>query len=65
MVSYNTTALGISLAESFIVALLVTYILMPWVMKNMKKRGITGRDQNKLEEPIIPEMGGVLFAVDL
>jgi len=51
--------LALSLAQAFMVSLIVTYVLLPWVMSNMRKRGITGPDKNKLEEPIIPEMGGV------
>jgi len=36
MVDFNTYALTLSLAESFLVSLLVTYILLPWVMANMR-----------------------------
>jgi len=59
MPSYDTYSLLLSLAESFLVSLIVTYVILPWVMQNMKRRGITGHDQNKLDEPVIPEMGGV------
>jgi hypothetical protein len=48
MVSYNTTALGISLAESFIVGLLVTYILMPWVREGATAPSIEAETMSPL-----------------
>ncbi|MFX1539754.1 MAG: hypothetical protein ACFFBX_03130 [Promethearchaeota archaeon] len=42
-----------------IAALLVTFIVMPHVIKTMKKRHRVGIDVHKLDKPEVAEMGGV------
>jgi UDP-N-acetylmuramyl pentapeptide phosphotransferase/UDP-N-acetylglucosamine-1-phosphate transferase len=56
MTNFDLTALTLALSMAFMVSLLTTYTILPWVMQNMRRRGITGPDKNKLEEPVIPEM---------
>ena len=48
-----------------LVAFIVTFIIMPYVIKGMKRRGIVGIDVHKLDRPEVAEMGGVgiLFGV--
>jgi len=41
------------------VAFLVTYITVPWLMRALRRAGITGRDLHKPRTPFIPTMGGV------
>ena len=47
--------IGISVAVAFA----VTIALMPYLLKKLEKLGIVGIDVNKLEKPLIPEMGGL------
>jgi len=44
---------------------LVTYFLIPLLMKEFVKRGITGVDAHKLSKPVIPEMGGVGIVIGI
>ncbi len=47
------------------VAFIVTFLIMPYVIKAMKRRSIVGIDVHKLDRPEVAEMGGVgiLFGV--
>ncbi|MBU0662677.1 hypothetical protein KKH30_05080 [Candidatus Micrarchaeota archaeon] len=40
-------------------AFLVCWLLVPFIALRLKKRGIAGRDMNKLHKPEVPEMGGI------
>ncbi|MEE9150279.1 MAG: hypothetical protein V3U20_00405 [Thermoplasmata archaeon] len=46
---------------SLIVSFLTTIVTVPWLIKKLAERGLTGVDHNKFHKPKIPEMGG--FAV--
>ncbi|MFW9830235.1 MAG: hypothetical protein ACFFD8_00425 [Candidatus Thorarchaeota archaeon] len=58
----QVTLLAIS---GLLVAFIVTFIVMPYVIKTMKNRKITGIDVHKLNKPEVAEMGGIgiLFGV--
>ncbi len=51
----------------FLVAFIVTFLIMPFVIKSMKRRKIVGVDFHKLDKPEVAEMGGVgiLFGVSI
>ncbi len=38
---------------------LAVYLLMPWLIKRLREKGIVGVDVHKLDKPKIPEMGGL------
>ena len=40
-------------------SLIITFIIMPKIISIMKKKGMTGIDKNKINKPIIAEMGGL------
>ncbi len=48
-----------------LVAFIVTFLIMPYVIKAMTRRGIVGIDVHKLDQPEVAEMGGVgiLFGI--
>ncbi|HXZ89569.1 MAG TPA: hypothetical protein VEG61_00780, partial [Candidatus Dormibacteraeota bacterium] len=41
------------------VAFLVTYLTMPWLIRALRRAGITGIDLHKPRRPSIPTMGGL------
>jgi len=41
------------------ISFIVTAVSMPWLIKNMLKIGMNGKDMNKPNKPIVAEMGGV------
>lgn len=47
----------------FSVALLMTYVLVPWLIPRLKARGIVGKDLNKPGHPEVAEMGGIAAVV--
>lgn len=47
----------------FAVALVMTYVLVPWLIPRLKARGIVGRDLNKPNQPEVAEMGGIAAVV--
>ncbi len=47
------------LVAAMIISLVVTAISMPWLIKNMLRIGMSGKDMNKPSKPMIAEMGGV------
>lgn len=42
-----------------LIAFIVTFLTMPYIIKAMKKRGIIGIDVHKLDRPEVAEMGGI------
>jgi UDP-N-acetylglucosamine--dolichyl-phosphate N-acetylglucosaminephosphotransferase len=52
-----------TLVVSLIVSLLTTFITVPWLISRLAKRDIMGIDQNKLNKPRIPEMGGLTVLI--
>ena len=40
-----------------------TFIIVPWLIPLLKKRGIVGRDLNKPDAPEVAEMGGIAVVV--
>jgi UDP-N-acetylglucosamine--dolichyl-phosphate N-acetylglucosaminephosphotransferase len=49
----------------FLTGFAACFLSVPIVMKEMRKKGIVGRDVHKKELPIIPEMGGVAMLLGL
>jgi UDP-N-acetylglucosamine--dolichyl-phosphate N-acetylglucosaminephosphotransferase len=49
----------IALLAGFLVAVVVTFLIMPSIIRTMKKAGMVGPDMNKPNKPEIAEMGGV------
>jgi UDP-N-acetylglucosamine--dolichyl-phosphate N-acetylglucosaminephosphotransferase len=49
----------------FLTAFILTFLIMPYIIKSMKRRGIVGVDVHKINKPEIAEMGGlgILFGV--
>jgi len=48
---------------ALIVSFLTTFITVPWLIKKLSERGITGIDHNKFDGPEIPEMGGLAVVI--
>lgn len=42
-----------------LVAFIVTFLIMPYIIRAMKRRGIIGVDVHKIDKPEIAEMGGL------
>jgi len=40
-----------------------TFLVVPWLIKNLKNTSAVGRDLNKLDQPLIPEMGGLAVVI--
>ena len=49
----------IALLAGFLVAVIVTFLIMPSIIRTMTKAGMVGPDMNKPHKPQIAEMGGV------
>ena len=49
----------------FVIGLIITYALMPIIIKFMKKRGHVGIDIHKNSKPEIPESGGLGILIGL
>ncbi len=54
----NWILLGIS-GGCGLIALLITFLVMPTLIKRLKKANIVGKDIHKLNKPEIAEMGGI------
>ena len=54
---------GIEFAAGFVVALGMTFVVIPWLIPRLKARGVVGKDLNKPSKPDIAEMGGVAVVV--
>ncbi|MFH1257051.1 MAG: glycosyltransferase 4 family protein [Candidatus Diapherotrites archaeon] len=50
--------LAATLAISFVVSLVSTFLVMPFLIKKLKARGLVGKDMNKAGEPEVTELGG-------
>ena len=59
----SSTANGVEFVGAFVVSLVATYIILPWLIPRLKARGIVGRDLNKPGMPEIAEMGGIAVVV--
>jgi len=57
------TADAVGFLAAFVVALGVTFVIVPWLIPKLKARGIVGRDLNKLSRPEVAEMGGIATVV--
>jgi len=49
----------------FLAGLAVTFISIPFLIKKMRKAGITGIDVHKPSKPVIPEMGGISILIGI
>ncbi len=47
------------LVASTIAALVATYLFLPWLIKSLRGTTAVGKDLNKPNKPLIPEMGGL------
>ena len=54
---------GIEFVAGFFVALLMTFMIVPWLIPRLKGRGIAGKDLNKPTKPDVAEMGGIAVVV--
>jgi UDP-N-acetylglucosamine--dolichyl-phosphate N-acetylglucosaminephosphotransferase len=53
----------ILLLVSAVISLISTFILIPWLIKNLKNTKMVGIDLNKRTTPRIPEMGGLAVII--
>lgn len=53
----------IILIVALIVSFLTTIITIPWLIKKLTERDLTGVDHNKFHKPKIPEMGGIAVVI--
>ena len=53
------------LGLKFLIALILSSVLTPYVANLMKKSGIVGRDIHKPNQPEVPEMGGIAIALSI
>ncbi|WP_297508059.1 glycosyltransferase 4 family protein [Thermococcus sp.] len=53
------------LGTAFFIALILSVTLTPYVAGLMKKAGVVGRDIHKLEQPEVPEMGGLAVVMSV
>ena len=44
---------------------MTTFLILPYIMKKMEKRGIVGQDIHKKNRPAVPEMGGVAIILGI
>jgi UDP-N-acetylglucosamine--dolichyl-phosphate N-acetylglucosaminephosphotransferase len=58
-----STALGIDFVGAFVVSLITTFIIVPWLIPRLKAKGIVGRDLNKPGKPEVAEMGGIATVI--
>ncbi len=57
------TALGLDFVGAFLVSLVTTYVIVPWLIPRLKSKGIVGRDINKPGKPEVAEMGGIAVVI--
>jgi len=50
---------AVLLALLFLCSFITTALILPYFMKKIKKRGLVGKDMNKLGKPEVPELGGI------
>ena len=56
---------GIEFIAGFAVALVTTFVIVPWLIPRLKARGVIGKDLNKPNKPEVAEMGGIAVVVGL
>src|SRR5439155_856948 len=44
---------------SAVASALATLLFVPWLIRNLRGTTLVGKDLNKLDRPVVPEMGGV------
>lgn len=44
-------------------SLVTTFLVVPWLIRNLKNTSAVGRDLNKKDRPLIPEMGGLAVVI--
>jgi len=49
----------IAVITGLIISGLITFLLVPPIIKRMRERGITSKDRNKKDKPDIPQLGGI------
>lgn len=54
---------SIVLAISFLISLISTFVLVPWLIKNLRNSRMVGIDLNKWNRPRVPEMGGLAVII--
>jgi len=42
-----------------VISFVLTLMIMPWLITKLKEAGVCGKDLNKPDKPLIPEMGGI------
>ncbi len=47
------------MAASALASFLATYVFVPWLIRNLRGTTAVGKDLNKPNKPLIPEMGGL------
>jgi len=53
----------LELVAGLIAAFVMTIIAVPWLIPKLRQRGVVGRDLNKPNRPLIPEMGGIAVVI--
>jgi UDP-N-acetylglucosamine--dolichyl-phosphate N-acetylglucosaminephosphotransferase len=62
VISYS---FGLIVVLSFLVSFGITYATLPFLIRYLTKKGITGTDIHKLSKPEIPEMGGLAILIGI
>ncbi len=52
-------------ATGFTISFIITFILVPFLIRKFKEKGIVGIDVHKPEKPEIPEMGGLSILISI
>ncbi len=50
---------------AFSVSFIITFTILPWLIRKFAEKGIDGIDMNKRDKPRIPEMGGISVLIGL
>lgn len=48
-----------SVLAGLVISGIITFMLVPPIIKRMKERGITSKDRNKKDRPDVPQLGGI------
>lgn len=54
---------SVVLTISFLISLISTFVLVPWLIRNLKNTKMVGFDLNKWKKPRVPEMGGLAVII--
>jgi len=49
----------LSLLASAIISFVAAYLFLPWLIRSLRGTSLVGKDLNKPDRPLIPEMGGI------